>query len=261
MSYVLEALRRAALEREQGHVPGLHSQQGYRPPGEDDSDPDDAERPTRGMASWRRQRWLGLLLIAILGVGAMGAFVGTRMTPDMPQAGSRPAQAATHSVSAPTEFSGLSPSLSRPDSTAGATTHLAAPIAQQPAGQQPAPGAPKAARMDFIEPAPLGNAPPPAAAMRKAQNPNEPPTRMGAAPLTAGPLPKHQDLPEAIQREIPRLSIGGAMVSDDAANRIVIINGQVLHEGDAITPDLKLESIRHKSAVLNWRGTRFEWVY
>ena len=261
MSYVLEALRRAALEREQGHVPGLHSQQGYRPPGEDDSDPDDAERPTRGMASWRRQRWLGLVLIAIGCIGAIGAFVGTRMTPDAGQAGSHQTPAAPHSASARPDISAPALSLTHLDSTAGATTHLAAPIAQQPAGQQPAPGAPKAARMDSIEPAPLGNAPPPAAAMRKAQNPNEPPARMGAAPLTAGPLPKHQDLPDAIQREIPRLSIGGAMVSDDAANRIVIINGQILHEGDAITPDLKLESIRHKSAVLNWRGTRFEWVY
>ena len=45
------------------------------------------------------------------------------------------------------------------------------------------------------------------------------------------------------------------------ANRILIINGQVLHEGDRIAPELVLEQIRLKAAVLAFKGFRYEITY
>ena len=69
------------------------------------------------------------------------------------------------------------------------------------------------------------------------------------------------DLPEAIRREQPKLTIGGAMHSATAANRMLILNGQVFHEGDQITADLVLEQIKLKSAVLVYKGYRYSINY
>jgi general secretion pathway protein B len=42
---------------------------------------------------------------------------------------------------------------------------------------------------------------------------------------------------------------------------MVIINGQVFHEGDKIAPGLELERIRLRSAVLSFKGYRYELNY
>jgi general secretion pathway protein B len=39
---------------------------------------------------------------------------------------------------------------------------------------------------------------------------------------------------------------------------MVIINGQLFRENDALTPELTLEEIRRKSVVMRYRGQRFE---
>ena len=47
------------------------------------------------------------------------------------------------------------------------------------------------------------------------------------------------------------------MYSPVAANRILIVNGQVLHEGERIAPDVVLEQVRVKAAVLSFKGYRY----
>jgi general secretion pathway protein B len=42
---------------------------------------------------------------------------------------------------------------------------------------------------------------------------------------------------------------------------MLILNGQIYHEGERPTPDTVLEQIHLKSAVLNFRGTRYEITY
>jgi len=68
-------------------------------------------------------------------------------------------------------------------------------------------------------------------------------------------------LPEEIRRDLPKLVIGGSSYSGDAASRMVMINGQVFHEGDRLAPDLVLERIRLKSAVLAFKGWRYEVLF
>jgi general secretion pathway protein B len=43
--------------------------------------------------------------------------------------------------------------------------------------------------------------------------------------------------------------------------RMVILNGQVFHEGDKPAADTVLEQIRLKSAILNFRGQRYEVAF
>jgi general secretion pathway protein B len=65
------------------------------------------------------------------------------------------------------------------------------------------------------------------------------------------------ELPDDIRRQLPGLSVGGSMYSTTPASRLVIVNGQVLHEGDRLTPELVLQQIRLKTAVFAFKGYRF----
>ena len=69
------------------------------------------------------------------------------------------------------------------------------------------------------------------------------------------PLPQ---LAPHLRRELPRLVVGGSVWSSSAASRFVILDGQLLHEGDTVATGLVLESIQPKSAVLRWRELRLE---
>jgi general secretion pathway protein B len=76
--------------------------------------------------------------------------------------------------------------------------------------------------------------------------------------MAPAPWPQLAELPEALRRELPPLQFGGAVDSPQASARMLIVNGQVLREGDSLSPGLVLHSIRLRSAVFDWRGQRFE---
>jgi general secretion pathway protein B len=69
------------------------------------------------------------------------------------------------------------------------------------------------------------------------------------------------ELPEEIRRELPTTQVGGAMYSDLASNRVLIINGQALHEGEDVAPGLTLAQIKLKAAVLTYKGFRYSITY
>lgn len=69
------------------------------------------------------------------------------------------------------------------------------------------------------------------------------------------------DLPPALQRELPPLAIGGSMYSDNAAQRMLLVDKRLLHEGDEVAPNLVLEKLRPKEAILRIRGTRFRIAF
>ncbi len=59
----------------------------------------------------------------------------------------------------------------------------------------------------------------------------------------------------------PSLSVSGSVYADEPAQRLLIVNGQVLREGDAASADLTLVSIGPKSAVLRYKGATYLWRY
>lgn len=69
------------------------------------------------------------------------------------------------------------------------------------------------------------------------------------------------ELPENIRTSIPKLNVSGSVYSGNAAQRMLIVNGQVLNEGSTVAPDLVLETIGQRDAVLNYRGTRVRVNY
>lgn len=101
---------------------------------------------------------------------------------------------------------------------------------------------------------------PPIAA--EVERPRAAPARAPSAPSAPeARVPTMQELPENIRRQIPPMTVGGSIYSKDAASRFLIINGQIFHERDKITPDLVLEEIKLKAAVLSYKGQRFSMTF
>jgi general secretion pathway protein B len=60
---------------------------------------------------------------------------------------------------------------------------------------------------------------------------------------------------------MPPLAITGAVYSDNPAQRLLLINGQVLPQGSTVTPEVTLEDIGERHSVLSFRGTRFRLAH
>lgn len=221
MSYILDALRRADAERQRGAVPGLHAQPSSAALA--------AAGPERAGASGRRWWVGGLAALAALALGA--GLLWTGGGPSGPSSAVRV---------------GSVPLATPPPSVAAVPLQ----IAPQPAPQraEPAPAVRPVAGA-VVPPVPVVPVVPVLAAASRAAS---------GALDAAQRLPTLAELPEATRRELPALAVGGAMYADQAAVRIVILNGQVVHEGDRLAPDLLVQQIRRNSVVLNFRGQVFE---
>lgn len=88
-----------------------------------------------------------------------------------------------------------------------------------------------------------------------------PATTASEPAAAAGPIVRLQDLPEATRRQLPALVFGGATYSSERSARMLIINGQIWHEGDEPAPGLTLERITLRAAQFRWRDQRFEAAY
>jgi general secretion pathway protein B len=93
--------------------------------------------------------------------------------------------------------------------------------------------------------------------------PGAPPTAPAAPPTPNAPerVVAQADLPPDVQRELPKLAISGGVYSDNPAQRMLIVGGQVVNEGTELAPGLRLEEIRAKTAVLRFRNYRYSVPY
>ena len=87
------------------------------------------------------------------------------------------------------------------------------------------------------------------------------PARPAVRPVTEGPVYLLKDLPGDIRAALPAVVVGGASYSENPSSRMLIINGQIYHEGDKLTPELTLQQIQLRSAVLSFRGYRYAISY
>jgi general secretion pathway protein B len=254
MSYILDALRRAEAERERGEVPSLQSQQ--HPVIEDDA----ARRP-------RPLVWavvgLSAALLAVVAWSLFGAPAPARA----PVEGSvslspAPAPLPVAPAVAPAVVAQPAPTSTAPPlpGTTSAVPNTAAPPPAASTAIAPGLG-------EEIEPAPRRSAR--STASRSPSRREEARANAAAHSATTGTARAGAEdhvytpatLPEEIRRELPKVAINGSSYSGDPASRMVMINGQVFHEGDRLAPDLVLEKIRLKSAVLAYKGWRYELVF
>jgi len=235
MSYILDALRKADAERERGQVPDLHAQPVLR--GSVNTEPTAGARPWIWIATGAAIVALATLAWALLG----------REVPREP--------VATVAV-APGGAGMPTPSITGPAPTpapAPAPTPVAAAPVMAPAPVVVAPALPPAVIRPAPEPArPVARKP----ALAQPAAEVEP-----VAPAREARIYAPSELPDDIRRELPALAIGGAMYSENPANRMLIINGQVFHERDKLSPKLTLVQIKLKAAVLEFKGYRYSISY
>ena len=222
MSYILEALRRAEAQRQRGAVPGLHAQ----PASAALADPALA-RQAGARRSWR----LAWVLAAVLLLAAGSRWWLGPSGPSGLEPTVGPAQpfavAPVARIAAPAVEPALAVPLAVPVASALAASVVAANAAALP---------PRVASSAGL---PLLAAP-------------------ATAPASAPRLPTLAELPETVRRELPVFTLGGSVYAEQASQRMVIINGQVLREGERLAPELLLQQIRLKSVLLDYRGQRFE---
>ena len=218
MSYILDALRKADAERERGTVPGIHAQ------------PTFGGAPSAASARTARP-WVWMVGSAaiVLAVALVAWFMFGRGT-TAPASAAAPPVAVLPVVPAPIP--------------------IAPAIALPPVAAVPTP-APRAAETT----APKSSPPVVRAASKAESRPAIAPAASAAS--SGGRVYAQSELPDDIRRQLPAVNVGGSMYSAKKADRLLIINGQVLHEGDAIAPGLMLEQIRLKAAVLAFKGYRY----
>lgn len=83
-------------------------------------------------------------------------------------------------------------------------------------------------------------------------------TSQAPTPASTPRTVRFSDLSAEQRRELPALSMGGSVWSESALSRFVIVNGQVVREGDTAAPGVVVDRIGPKSVVLRWRELRLE---
>jgi len=246
MSFILEALRRAEAQRQRGGVPGLHAQ----PAAAALADLALAHQ-IRARRPWRLVFALASVLL-LLAAAARWWLGPAGLAPTLSAA--QPlsvAPAARVSSPAPAAEPALASSLRVSVTSASVASATAAN-----ASRQTSPVAASAGLPLIAAPLPLkASAPAPALAPISL---SAPPSAPPSAPSSPSRWPTLAELPETLRRELPVLALGGSVYAEQASQRMVIINGQVLREGDRLAPELLLQQIRLKSVLLDYRGQRFE---
>jgi len=259
MSYILDALRRADAERERGAVPGLHAQSlAPLPP---------AAAPGARAVRLGAAGAAGALLL----LGALALFWWLRG----PQ---QPAQERATATDAPAPAPAPAPASTAP-ATAATNIASSGAVAAAPTGTRAAAVAPIAVPvpvpLPVTTPTPTATATPaakPARGAGPAPLPGLPASSSALIGAGEAPRPTVVTAPDGARPPVerpaavappgaPRMAVGGAIYAEVAANRMLLLNGQIFHEGERPAADLVLEQIGPKSAVLNYRGTRYEIRY
>ncbi|MYN21011.1 GspB domain-containing protein, partial [Rugamonas sp. FT107W] len=75
------------------------------------------------------------------------------------------------------------------------------------------------------------------------------------------PVQNLRDLPEPIQRSIPHIAVGGYIYSKNPADRLLLIDKVLRHEGEEVAAGLILEKLQPREAVFNFKGYRYRVPY
>jgi general secretion pathway protein B len=223
MSYILEALQKANAQRQQGGVPGLDS--GHAPAG--------LPHPPEVRRSWP---WLavgltGVLLLVLL----MWWWDRSQQPPKAtPAATVVPAPSVMPAPSLPTAES--PPAMAEVQPAPSEPTESPTPVNSRVF---------EASGPILAAPSVLA-APPPSPTARTPRT-----TSSGSAPQVSA----------SSAGDTAGWTVSGSTYSDNPQHRMLIVNGQVVREGQELRPGLRLEVIGPRSAILNESGRRFNLNY
>ena len=230
MSYILEALKKSQAERQLGELPSIHAPQVQLHDG-------------AASASARRTPvWLALGGVTVAVAAALLLWQPWQADAAAPAAAAVVPAVLAQAVPAPLPVAAppaaVAPApvaASVPPAATAAPVHHARPVAEP---KQEAPG--QAVSPPVAAPAPAAPAP---------------------APAAEESVPGMRDLPEPIQRQIPPVAIGGYIYSKNPADRLLLIDKVLRHEGEELAPGLVLEKLQPKAAIFSFKGYRYRVPY
>ena len=228
MSYILDALKKSDQERQQGNSPHLYSMHSSAP-------------PRRIFTPFYLRRWFWLpaggvlLLCACLGIFLL---INRHNVPP-----ASPAPQQTDSGEQTIEPAGQE-----------STRQEAQPEARQQ-GQTTAAAAADTEGSSVPQVTLKENN----AAVRSAplKENSLPPRAMVPTTGKAASVVQLQDLPADIRAAVPRLQFAGHTFSEDPAKRMIIVNGQIVREGDTIAAGTRLAQITWDGVIVDFQGNRF----
>ena len=223
MSYILEALKKSQAERQLGELPSIHAPQVQ------------LHDAAASSAARRAPVWLALGGVSVAVAAALLLWQPWRAGVAAPVVPAVLAQAVPAPVAALPAAPAPAPVVaSVPPAAIAAPVHHARPVAEP---KQEMPGQ---------------TVPPPVAAPA----PAAPPT-----PAVEETVAGMRDLPEPIQRQIPAIVIGGYIYSKNPADRLLLIDKVLRHEGEELAPGLVLEKLQPKAAIFSFKGYRYRVPY
>ncbi|WP_215405062.1 general secretion pathway protein GspB [Janthinobacterium sp. JC611] len=237
MSYILEALKKSQAERQLGELPSIHAPQVQ------------LHDAAASGATRRAPVWLAL--------GGVTVAVAAALLLWQPwQAAATPAPAVVPAVvlaqAVPVPMPAAAP-LAVPVPAPGPVAAPVTPVLSAPA--TPVPPAAMAAPVHHARPV----------AEPKQETPGQTapvaPATPAPAPSAEESVPAMRDLPEPIQRQIPPVAIGGYIYSKNPADRLLLIDKVLRHEGEELAPGLVLEKLQPKAAIFSFKGYRYRVPY
>lgn len=244
MSFILDALKRAQAERDRGNVPGLHSAPAW-----------DASAPS---GTHPGKSGAGKLLGVTVVVAAVAGLAWWQLAPRW-LAGPKPSEVVVLNapVAAPAV---VAPASAPAPAPAPASTPQPPAVAPQVIDVTPPPAPVAPPPQVAAAPKPKASAPAmPSAASAGAAPAAEivPPAPATQAAASGGPVYAVANLPPSVRDQLPNLQLAGITYSSNARYRMVIVNGQVLHEGDSAGPGLVLDRIESARTIWSFRGYRY----
>lgn len=221
MSYILDALKKSEQQRQRGAAPITLATPTATP-------------APRSPPAYRT----GLLVLALI---AAGIAIGWLRPWQSPTPTSTPAIAVKPRISAPAPAPAPHPPV------------VAIPVAAAPPVQFPP------TRVATRE-----SSPPAEAVSAPSVKPAQPVEAITAKPVVADagePLakaPALNELPQSVRQALPAIAIALHAYARDPKDRVVMINNQMLRQGDLVAPGLRLEQITQEGVVLGYQGYRFQ---
>ncbi|MGK5061566.1 general secretion pathway protein GspB [Janthinobacterium sp. LB3P112] len=232
MSYILEALKKSQAERQLGELPSIHAPQVQ------------LHAAAASGAARRAPVWLVLGGVSVAVAAALLLWQPWQAAATAPAV--TPA-ALAQAVPAPVPAA-ISPAVPAP-------APVAAPVTQV----TPVPLAATAAPLHHARPVPEAKQESPGRAAPPVSVPA--PAVPTPTPSAEETVPGMRDLPEPIQRQIPAIAIGGYIYSKNPADRLLLIDKVLRHEGEELAPGLVLETLQPKAAIFSFKGYRYRVPY
>jgi general secretion pathway protein B len=246
MSYILDALKKADSERQHGKTPDIHTQPAHN----NALDGDESLLKKSGI-------WIILVVALIILCSALLAMNWQRTSATVAVAPAPvPVPAPQPAAVAPVVAAPAVPvpPVNAPSAeSAPASTQQTAPAVAQPTITAPTNSEPKTAT-----PTPKEKR---HASTQKTQPTKKSKEKDNYDPAIETITTTLRDLPLNIQNEIPTITVGGYLYSDNRAECQLIINKMLLHEGEQVMPGMILERMMPHSAILNYKGYRYRIAY